>query len=358
MPERIPGLVGQQQGDDAGRLRRAIHADMMAYAEGQSFRPGPVRRRRPIHRIRVRIVTEYAWHSLFVHQLLIRPEPAQREGFEPEFTIIDLPGFSADPKKHGCDSWHRDRGQFHQENGPDRRHLLCGRNEEIGLHHPQLPAAAQARDADALLGQCRAGTEKRAIFFGLSGTGKTTLSRMPSRTLIGDDEHGWRENGVFNFEGGCYAKVIRLSREAEPEIYSTTERFGTVLENVVMDPRRANSISTTNDTPRIPAPPIRSISFPTPRETGPRRTSENVIMLTADAFGVLPPIAKLTPQQAMYHFLSGFTAKVAGTEKGLGKEPQPTFSTCFGAPFMPRHPSEYGNLLRDLIAQHRPIAGS
>ena len=161
-------------------------------------------------------------------------------------------------------------------------------------------------------------------------------------------------NGVFNFEGGCYAKVIRLSREAEPEIFATTERFGTVLENVVMDdPRRASSTSTTPDMPRTPAPPIRSISFPMPSRPGRAGHPSNVIMLTADAFGVLPPIARLTPSQAMYHFLSGFTAKVAGTEKGLGKEPQPTFSTCFGAPFMPRHPSEYGNLLRDLIAQHQ-----
>ena len=197
-------------------------------------------------------------------------------------------------------------------------------------------------------------TAKSAIFFGLSGTGKTTLSADASRTLVGDDEHGWSENGVFNFEGGCYAKVIKLSREAEPEIFSTTERFGTVLENVVMDPRHARARSQRRHAmPRTPAPPIRSTTSRTPRATGRAGHPKNVIMLTADAFGVLPPIARLTPSQAMYHFLSGFTAKVAGTEKGLGKEPQPTFSTCFGAPFMPRHPSEYGNLLRDLIAEHQ-----
>jgi phosphoenolpyruvate carboxykinase (ATP) len=194
---------------------------------------------------------------------------------------------------------------------------------------------------------------RSAIFFGLSGTGKTTLSADASRTLIGDDEHGWSENGIFNIEGGCYAKVIKLSREAEPEIFSTTERFGTVLENVVMD--EATRALDLNDATYAEntraAYPIHYI--PNASTTGRAGHPSNVIMLTADAFGVLPPIARLTPGQAMYHFLSGFTAKVAGTEKGLGKEPQPTFSTCFGAPFMPRHPSEYGNLLRHLIAEHR-----
>jgi phosphoenolpyruvate carboxykinase (ATP) len=194
---------------------------------------------------------------------------------------------------------------------------------------------------------------KSAIFFGLSGTGKTTLSADASRTLVGDDEHGWSENGIFNIEGGCYAKVIRLSREAEPEIFSTTERFGTVLENVVMDPvtRALDLDDATYAENTRAAYPIDYI--PNASVTGRAGHPGNVIMLTADAFGVLPPIARLTPSQAMYHFLSGFTAKVAGTEKGLGKEPQPTFSTCFGAPFMPRHPSEYGNLLRALIAEHQ-----
>ncbi len=175
---------------------------------------------------------------------------------------------------------------------------------------------------------------------------------MRRRTLIGDDEHGWSENGVFNFEGGCYAKVIKLSAEAEPEIYATTQRFGTVLENVVLDPNtRELDLDDGRYTENTRAAyPIHFI--PNASKTGSAGHPRNVIMLTADAFGVLPPISKLTPSQAMYHFLSGFTAKVAGTEKGLGKEPQPTFSTCFGAPFMPRHPTEYGNLLRDLIAQH------
>jgi phosphoenolpyruvate carboxykinase (ATP) len=194
---------------------------------------------------------------------------------------------------------------------------------------------------------------KSAIFFGLSGTGKTTLSADASRTLVGDDEHGWSEHGVFNIEGGCYAKVIKLSREAEPEIFSTTERFGTVLENVVMDEAtRALDLDSAHYAENTRAAyPIDFI--PNASKTGRAGHPKNIIMLTADAFGVLPPIAKLTPSQAMYHFLSGFTAKVAGTEKGLGKEPEPTFSTCFGAPFMPRHPSEYGNLLRELISRHQ-----
>jgi phosphoenolpyruvate carboxykinase (ATP) len=189
-----------------------------------------------------------------------------------------------------------------------------------------------------------------AVFFGLSGTGKTTLSADPSRTLIGDDEHGWSESGVFNFEGGCYAKTIKLSAEAEPEIYSTTQRFGTVLENVVLDDNRVPDFDDGSKTENTRAAyPIHFISNAS--DTGCAPMPKTIIMLTADAFGVMPPIARLTPAQAMYHFLSGYTAKVAGTEKGV-TEPQATFSTCFGAPFLPRHPSEYGNLLKDLIAKH------
>jgi len=190
-----------------------------------------------------------------------------------------------------------------------------------------------------------------AIFFGLSGTGKTTLSADPNRTLLGDDEHGWTPTGLFNFEGGCYAKAIKLSREAEPEIFATTERFGTVMENVVLDPLTRvpdfdNSSRTENTRIAYPLDYI-----PNASETGRSGMPKNIVMLTCDAFGVLPPIAKLTAAQAMYHFLSGYTAKVAGTEKGV-TDPQATFSTCFGAPFMPRHPSVYGNMLRDLIGKH------
>jgi len=201
---------------------------------------------------------------------------------------------------------------------------------------------------------CSANTDGKdsAIFFGLSGTGKTTLSADPSRTLLGDDEHGWSDDGIFNFEGGCYAKTINLSKEAEPEIWAATNRFGTVLENVIL---KAGSRAPDYNDGRLTentrsAYPLEFISNASP--TGMAGHPKNVVMLTADAFGVMPPIAKLTPSQAMYHFLSGYTAKVAGTEKGLGKEPQATFSTCFGAPFMPRHPSTYGNMLRELIAKH------
>ena len=190
------------------------------------------------------------------------------------------------------------------------------------------------------------------MFFGLSGTGKTTLSADPRRELLGDDEHGWSEKGVFNFEGGCYAKTIRLSKAAEPEIWQASNRFATVLENVVIDP--ATRVPDFDDNRLAEnarsAYPLDAVANASP--TGTAGHPKNIVMLTADAFGVLPPIAKLTPGQAMYHFLSGFTAKVAGTEKGMGLEPKPTFSTCFGAPFMPRHPSVYGNLLRQLIGEH------
>jgi len=331
----------------------ALYADMMQHAEGRElFAKDLFGGADLTHRISVRVVTEYAWHSLFVHQLLIRPTAQELQGFDPEFTIIDLPGFEADPARHGCVSKTVIAVNF------ARKMILIGGTSYAGemkksvftIMNYLLPAKrVMSMHCSANVGA----DGKAAIFFGLSGTGKTTLSADASRTLVGDDEHGWSEHGVFNIEGGCYAKVIRLSREAEPEIFSTTERFGTVLENVVMDDKtRALDLddATYAENTRA-AYPIDYI--PNASATGRAGHPKNVIMLTADAFGVLPPIAKLTPSQAMYHFLSGFTAKVAGTEKGLGKEPQPTFSTCFGAPFMPRHPSEYGNLLRDLIGQHQ-----
>jgi phosphoenolpyruvate carboxykinase (ATP) len=330
----------------------ALHADMMKHAEGRELFAKDLFGGADLsHRLPVRIVTEYAWHSLFVHQLLIRPTAAQLKGFSPEFTIVALPSFEADPKRHGCASKTVIAVNF------TKKVILIGGTSYAGemkksvftIMNYLLPAKrVMSMHCSANVGK----DGKSAIFFGLSGTGKTTLSADASRTLVGDDEHGWSEHGVFNIEGGCYAKVIKLSREAEPEIFSTTERFGTVLENVVMDDatRLLDLDSAQYAENTRAAYPIDFI--PNASETGRAGHPKNVIMLTADAFGVLPPIAKLTPSQAMYHFLSGFTAKVAGTEKGLGKEPQPTFSTCFGAPFMPRHPSEYGNLLRDLIGQH------
>jgi phosphoenolpyruvate carboxykinase (ATP) len=330
-----------------------LYADMMAHAEGRElFAKDLFGGADLTHRISVRVVTEYAWHSLFVHQLLIRPTAEELKGFDPEFTIIDLPSFTADPARHGCISQTVIAVNF------AKKMILIGGTSYAGemkksvftIMNYLLPSKrVMSMHCSANVG----GDGKSAIFFGLSGTGKTTLSADASRTLVGDDEHGWSENGIFNIEGGCYAKVIRLSREAEPEIFSTTERFGTVLENVVMDQatRALDLDDATYAENTRAAYPIDYI--PNASDSGRAGHPSNVIMLTADAFGVLPPIAKLTPSQAMYHFLSGFTAKVAGTEKGLGKEPQPTFSTCFGAPFMPRHPSEYGNLLRALIAEHQ-----
>jgi phosphoenolpyruvate carboxykinase (ATP) len=330
-----------------------LHADMMKHAEGRElFAKDLFGGADLTHRISVRVITEYAWHSLFVHHLLIRPTAQELAGFDPEFTIIDLPSFEADPARHGCVSKTIVAVNF------ARKMVLIGGTSYAGemkksvftIMNYLLPAkGVMSMHCSANVGA----DGKPAIFFGLSGTGKTTLSADASRTLIGDDEHGWSENGVFNIEGGCYAKVIRLSATAEPEIFSTTERFGTVLENVVMDEatRELDLDDATYAENTRAAYPIDFV--PNASLTGRTGHPRNVILLTADAFGVLPPIARLTPSQAMYHFLSGFTAKVAGTEKGLGKEPQPTFSTCFGAPFMPRHPSEYGNLLRDLIGQHQ-----
>ncbi|MDE2462836.1 MAG: phosphoenolpyruvate carboxykinase [Alphaproteobacteria bacterium] len=330
----------------------ALYHAMMSYAQGRElFVQDLFGGADSSHRLSVRVVTEFAWHSLFIQNLLIQPTTGERADFAPEYTIVDLPGFSADPAVHGCKTGTVIAVNF------ARKLVLIGGTSYAGemkksvftILNYLLPAKrVMPMHCSANVGHSR----DTAIFFGLSGTGKTTLSADASRTLVGDDEHGWSENGVFNFEGGCYAKVIRLSREAEPEIYSTTERFGTVLENVVMDPvTRELDLDDARYTENTRAAyPIDFI--PNASSTGTAGHPKNVIMLTADAFGVLPPISKLTPSQAMYHFLSGFTAKVAGTEKGLGNEPQPTFSTCFGAPFMPRHPTEYGNLLRDLIAEH------
>jgi phosphoenolpyruvate carboxykinase (ATP) len=304
------------------------------------------------HRLPVRVVTELAWHSLFIQNLLIEPTAGDRDRFHPDFTIIAFPNFQADPALHGTASGTVIAVSF------ERKLVLIGGTSYAGemkksvftiLNYLLPPKRVMPMHCSVNVGA----SGESAIFFGLSGTGKTTLSADPNRTLVGDDEHGWSDTGVFNFEGGCYAKMIRLSAEAEPEIYATTKRFGTVLENVVIDPatRELDLNDATLAENSRGAYPIHFI--PNASSTGIAGQPANIVMLTADAFGVLPPIAKLTPSQAMYHFLSGFTAKVAGTEKGLGKEPQPTFSTCFGAPFMPRHPTEYGNLLRDLIAKHK-----
>jgi phosphoenolpyruvate carboxykinase (ATP) len=303
----------------------------------------------PEHRARVRVITEHAWHSLFIRTLLVRPGADELADFVPEYTIIDLPSFRADPARHGCRSETIVAVDF------TNKTVLIGGTAYAGemkksvfsiLNYLLPERGVMPMHCSANIGP----DGDTAIFFGLSGTGKTTLSADASRTLIGDDEHGWSDTAVFNFEGGCYAKMIRLSAEAEPEIYATTRRFGTVLENVVMDPETRvidlddNSLAENSRG----SYPIEFIPNASADNMGP--VPRNIIMLTADAFGILPPISKLTPDQAMYHFLSGYTARVAGTEIGV-TEPDATFSTCFGAPFMPRHPSVYGNLLKSRIAK-------
>ena len=303
----------------------------------------------PEYRVNVRVITEFAWHSLFIRTLLVRPKTAELAAFAPEFTIIDLPSFRADPDRHGCRS-----ETVIAVNFTEKLILIGGtayagemKKSVFGILNYKLPLdGVMPMHCSANIGPD--GTS--AIFFGLSGTGKTTLSADASRTLIGDDEHGWSDTAVFNFEGGCYAKMIRLSAEAEPEIFATTKRFGTVLENVVIDPVTRQLDFNDNSLAENSRGSYPIDYIPNASEKNMGAVPKNIIMLTADAYGVLPPIAKLTPDQAMYHFLSGYTARVAGTEIGV-IEPEATFSTCFGAPFMPRHPSVYGNLLKDRIAK-------
>lgn len=306
----------------------------------------------PSHRLNSRIFCEYAWHAAFIRNLLRRPSDAELADFVPQFTVVNLPSFRADPKRHGVRSETVIACDF------NRRLVLIGGSSYAGetkksvfsfLNYIMPELGVMPMHCSANIGHA----QDSAIFFGLSGTGKTTLSADPNRILLGDDEHGWSTDGIFNFEGGCYAKTIKLSAEAEPQIWDASNRFGAILENVIVSgsarvPDFDDGRLTENTRS---AYPLDFIANASPTGTAPH--PKNVVMLCADAFGVLPPIAKLTPSQAMYHFLSGYTAKVAGTEKGLGVEPQATFSTCFGAPFMPRHPSVYGNLLRGLIAAHK-----
>ena len=306
----------------------------------------------PDYRLKVRVVSDSAWHSLFARNMFIRPKSEALHAFEPDFTILHAPRFFA---MHELDGTNSDTFIFVNF---ARRLVLIGGTEYAGEIKKSVFGYLNflLPERDVLPMHCSANVGPKgdsAIFFGLSGTGKTTLSADGSRTLIGDDEHGWSHNGLFNFEGGCYAKVINLSAEAEPEIYATVHRFGTVLENVILDPAtRVPDLSdgslTENTRACYPLDFIPNVSA-----TGQAPHPDNVIMLTADAFGVLPPIARLTPEQAMYHFLSGYTARVAGTEKGLGNAPQATFSTCFGAPFMPRHPSVYAKMLGERITEHK-----
>ncbi len=306
----------------------------------------------PTYRMPVRIITEYAWHNLFARNMFIREfDPEKLRNHVPQFTVIDMPRLKAEPELDGTNSQTFILVDF------GRRLVLIGGTEYAGeikksiftaMNYFMPQQGVMSMHCSANFGKDR---DDVALFFGLSGTGKTTLSSDPSRTLIGDDEHGWSDDGVFNYEGGCYAKVIRLDPKGEPEIYETTRKFGTILENVILDnsTRRVdlNDGSLTENTRS--SYPISHVSNAV--RDGMGGHPNNVFFLTADAFGVLPPIARLTNEQAMYHFLSGYTAKVAGTERGV-TEPQPNFSTCFGAPFMPLRPGIYAELLGDKIQKH------
>jgi phosphoenolpyruvate carboxykinase (ATP) len=301
----------------------------------------------PAHRVRVRLVSTQAWHALFARNMFIRPAEAELAGFEPDYTILHAPEFEADPATDGCRT-----GTCIALSFEKRLILIAGTSYAGEIKKSIFTVMNWLLPPKGVLPMhCSANVGPKgdvALFFGLSGTGKTTLSSDPERRLIGDDEHGWSDHGVFNFEGGCYAKVIRLSREAEPQIWDASHRFGTVLENVVADRHGRLDLDDASLTENTRSCyPIEFIPNIVPEGRAGR--PKNVVMLTADAFGVLPPIARLTPAQAMYHFLSGYTARVAGTEKGLGREPQATFSTCFGAPFLPRNPEVYGRLLEQLL---------
>jgi phosphoenolpyruvate carboxykinase (ATP) len=330
-----------------------LHADMLEHMKGRDyFVQDLFGGADPVHRLDVRVVTELAWHGLFIRHMLRRPERAELDSFVPDWTIVNCPTFEADPAKHGCRTSTVIALNF------DKKMILIANTAYAGENKKSVFTLLNylLPEKGVMPMHCSANHAidnpvDTAIFFGLSGTGKTTLSADPSRILIGDDEHGWSDRGTFNFEGGCYAKTINLSAEAEPEIYGTTSKFGTVVENMVFDPETLeldfdDASLTQNMRCAYPLEYISNAS-----DTGLGGFPKNVIMLTCDAYGVLPPIARLSPAQAMYHFLSGFTSKTPGTERGV-IEPTPTFSTCFGAPFMPRRPEVYGKLLQEKIAKH------
>ncbi|WP_103129914.1 phosphoenolpyruvate carboxykinase (ATP) [Deinococcus aerius] len=302
----------------------------------------------PRYRIGVRVVTEMAYHSLFVRNMFVRPTPQEREDFRPDWTVLNVPSFRADPATDGVRSETFILVNF------TRRMIIVGGTQYAGENKKGIFGVLNflLPEQGVMPMHCSANVGPEgdvALFFGLSGTGKTTLSADPERRLIGDDEHGWTDTGIFNFEGGCYAKVINLNPEAEPAIYRTTRTYGTVLENVVLGPDGMPDLDdgslTENTRSAYPITEIDNIV-----EEGRAGHPKNVIFLTADAFGVLPPLSRLTPEQTMYQFISGFTAKIPGTEQGV-TEPQPTFSTCFGAPFMPRHPGEYARLLAQKVRE-------
>src|SRR5689334_9407021 len=303
----------------------------------------------PAHRIGVRVVTTHPYHALFAQTMFIDPTPEELASFKPQALVLHAPAFEANPDEDATRTGtfivlHPTRteiligGTFYA--GEIKKSIFTVMNDRLPLEGV-LPMHCSANVGD---------DGRAAIFFGLSGTGKTTLSADPERALIGDDEHGWGTSGVFNFEGGCYAKVIRLSPTAEPEIYKTTRTFGTILENVVIDPRGRLDLDDASKTENTRAAyKLEQIANAHPDKRAGHPSS--VVMLTADAFGILPPIARLSREQALYYFLSGFTAKLAGTEIGV-TEPQPTFSTCFGAPFLPQRPAVYARLLGKKLDTH------
>ena len=304
----------------------------------------------PRYGINVRVISESPWHDLFAYNMFLRLGPGEEDGFDPGFVVYHAPSMQGDPERHGTNS-----GAFIVVNFSERVVLVGGTQYAGEIKKSIFSALNFMLPARGVLPMhCSANIGDRgdtALFFGLSGTGKTTLSANPERQLIGDDEHGWSDAGVFNFEGGCYAKTIRLSPEGEPDIYRATRMFGTILENVILDEHtREIDYDSGEITENTRASyPIHYISNAVP--TGRGGHPENVVFLTADAFGVLPPISRLGPEQAMYHFLSGYTAKVAGTERGV-TEPRAAFSACFGAPFLPQHATVYAGLLGKKIRAH------
>jgi len=335
-PDKFDGLLKRM--DEFCATHEVFTQDVFACAD-------------PRRRLRVRVVTELAWHSLFAHNLFIRPNADKLMNFEPDFTVISLPSVKADPKADGT------RSETFILVNLGRRIVIIGGTEYAGeIKKSIFTALNYLLPAEGVFPMhCSAnvgsGGSDVALFFGLSGTGKTTLSADPSRRLIGDDEHGWSDTGIFNFEGGCYAKTIRIRKESEPEIYAATESFGTILENVVYDPRtRIPDYDSDEKTENTRAAyPVDLI--PNAVLSGTGRHPNNVIFLSADAYGVLPPVARLDEDQIRHYFLSGYTAKVAGTERGV-TEPEPIFSTCFAAPFLVLPPARYADMLIERVNRH------
>src|SRR5690242_19948392 len=329
-----------------------LHADVLRHLNGQEiFVRDLFAGADPDYRLPVRFVTPNAWQALFVYNMFLRPSHPELAAFTPEWQVLHAPELHADPKVHGTKS-----STFIVVNLA-RRIILIGGTRYAGEMKKSIFTILNylLPQRGVLPMHCSANVGEAgdvALFFGLSGTGKTTLSSDPERGLIGDDEHGWSDRGIFNFEAGCYAKVIKQSREAEPQIWDASRRFGTILENVVLDPDTRAMALDDSRYPEITRSSYPLSFIPNAIPSGQAGHPKNVVMLAADAYGAMPPIARLTPESAMYHFLSGYTARVAGTEKGV-TEPKATFSTCFGAPFLPLPPQAYAKLLGEKIARHR-----